>query len=237
MITACGGGAPSGSQSGAPGPGASTPTPTPPPDSGQTPTPTPTPPPGDPMVSPLMVASNWQIGPIIDGHNYSIGMPLSPMQTNDGWAFDFPLNSGSVHYVTYRYGSLAGKTHIVMHYRIEADPSVHFYPVCCPQLGTVGPVVYFQKRGDDWNTDGNRWWATFDAPYPIKPGDYTLDVPLNGAWTSVYTMSASSNPSAFASAKTNADRVGFTFGGGDGYGHGVYADQAARFVLLSFTIE
>ena len=164
-------------------------------------------------------------------------MPLNPTQTSDGWAFNFPLSQGSVNYVTFRYGSLAGKSHIVIHYRIDADPTVKFFPVCCAQLDSIGPTLYFQQTGDNWTTDGMRWWATFASPSPIKPGDYTMDVPLDGAWTSVSTMTAAKNPTEFQSAKQNADRVGFTFGGGDGYGHGVYADGAARFVLISFTIE
>ena len=46
-----------------------------------------------------MVAANWEIGPIINGKNYSVGMPASPTQTSEGWAFDFPLSPGSVHYL------------------------------------------------------------------------------------------------------------------------------------------
>jgi hypothetical protein len=184
-----------------------------------------------------MVASSWEIGPVISGRNYSVGMPLNPTQTSDGWAFDFPLSPNSVHYVTYPFGSLAGKTHIVMHYRVEVDPTVQLFPVCCAQLPSMGPTVYFQEKGDDWNTDGERWWATFNSPFPIQPGEYDMDIPLDGAWTSVLTMTAASNPQQFATAKLNADRVGFTFGGGDGYGHGVYANGTARFVLTSFKIE
>jgi hypothetical protein len=188
------------------------------------------------MVSPLMVAANWEIGPIIKGRNYSTGMPLRPTQVSDGWAFDFPT-WGSVHYVTFPYGSLSGKTHIVIKYRVEADETVQFFPVCCPQLPSQGPTLYFQQRGDDWETDGKRWWATFSTPTPIKAGEFQLDVPLNGPWTSVMTMTAASNPSQFQNAKANAERVGFTFGGGDGYGHGVYVNGPARFVVTSFTIE
>lgn len=184
-----------------------------------------------------MVASNWEIGPVISGKNYSVGMPLRPTQTPEGWAFDFPLAPGSVHYVTSPSGSLAGKTHIILHYRIEAAPSVEFSPVCCADLPAIGPTIYFQEKGDDWNTDGLRWWATFDAPTPMKPGEYQMDIPLDGAWSSVMTMTATGNPQQFASAKANADRVGFTFGGGDGYGHGVYANGAARFVVTLFKIE
>jgi hypothetical protein len=189
------------------------------------------------MISPLMVASNWEIGPIISGTDYSVGMPLNPTQTSDGWAFNFPLAPGSVHYVTYKFGSLAGKTHIVMKYRIEADPSVQFLPTCCPALLGQGPTMYLQEKGDNWNTDGMRWWATFNSPWPIQPGDHELDIPLDGAWTSVFTMTAASDPQQFTSAKLNADRIGFTFGGGDGYGHGTYVTGSARFVVTSFAVE
>jgi hypothetical protein len=189
------------------------------------------------MVSPLMVASNWEIGPIIDGRNYSAGMPLHPTQTPDGWAFDFPLAPGKIGYITYKYGSLAGKSRIVMHYRIEADPDVQFLPPCCPQLLAQGPAGYFQQKGDDWNTDGERWWASFNTPYPMGPGERELILPLDARWTSVFTMSADSDPAQFAKAKQNAERVGFTMGGGDGYGHGTYVTGRARMVVTAFSIE
>jgi len=205
--------------------------------------PTPTPPPSPAAPPPAawsdqtMTAQNWEIGPIINGSNYSVGMPLNPTQTSDGWAFDFPLGPGSVRYLTFPYGSLAGKTRIVMHYRIEADPGVKILPVCCAASPAIGPTLYFQRQSDDWSTDGGRWWATFDTKMPIESGDYDLDIPLNGAWTSVLTMTAQSNPQQFASAKDNAARIGFTLGGGDGYGHGVYATGRARLVVTEFKVE
>ena len=188
-----------------------------------------------------MVASNWEIGPVIDGLNYSTGMPLHPTQTAEGWAFDFPLNTrdgGSVHYITFPYGSLAGKTHIIMKYRIEADQGVEFLPPCCPFSPSIGPTMYFQREADDWNTNGMRWWATFARVSPIQPGEFELDVPLNAEWTSVFAgMSATTDPDKFATAKQKAERVGFTFGGGDGYGHGITVTGPARFVVTSFRIE
>jgi hypothetical protein len=184
-----------------------------------------------------MVAANWEIGPIIGGQNYSIGMPLHPTQTTDGWAFDFPLAGGKVGYITYKYGSLTGKSRIVLKYRIDADSSVQFLPICCPQLLGQGPTMYFQQKGDDWNTDGKRWWATFNAPWPIVAGEHELVIPLDARWTSVINMDAQTNSSEFANAKANAERVGFTYGGGDGYGHGVYATGSARMVVTSFVVE
>jgi len=230
LVASCGGG--SGGRSSSTTPGNTVVTTTSPPPGTTTPPPTSP----APSISPLMIATNWEIGPTIDGRNYSSGMPLHPAQTGDGWAFDFPIE-GSVHYVTYKYGSLAAKTKIVMRYRIEAEPSVQFIPPCCAQLLGVGPTMYFQQKGDDWNADGKRWWATFNAPWPIVSGEHELVIPLDGRWTSVYTMTADANPDKFIAAKNNSERIGFTFGGGDGYGHGVYATGPARFVVTDFRVE
>ena len=189
------------------------------------------------MVSSLMVASNWEIGPIIDGKNYSVGMPERPVQTNDGWAFDFPLAGGHVGYITYPFGSLSGKSRIVMRYRIEADPGVKFLPKCCADLLGQGPTMYFQMANDDWQREGGRWFATFNSPWPIVAGEFELNIPLDGNWTSVYTWAASDHQLEFTQAKAGAGRIGFTFGGGDGYGHGVYATGRARMVVTSFVVE
>lgn len=237
MVIALAGGC--GSSGGTPGGGGAA---TPPTQPSPVPTPLPTPAPSTPSppvtgsADQMMTAQNWEIGPVINGSNYSVGMPLNPVQTPDGWAIDFPLSPASVHYVTFPFGTLAGKTRIVMHYRIEADPGVQIVPVCCATSPAIGPTLYFQQQGDDWNTDGERWWATFDTKFPIEAGTYELDVPLDGAWTSVMTMTAKSDPQQFTTAKNNAARIGFTLGGGDGYGHGVYATGPARLVVTEFKI-
>jgi hypothetical protein len=62
-------------------------------------------------------------------------------------------------------------------------------------------------------------------------------VPLNGNWTAVETSSARTNPEGFRDAVANADQVGFVLGGGDGYGHGVYATGRARLVVTEFRVE
>jgi hypothetical protein len=184
-----------------------------------------------------MTAQNWEIGPLINGKDYSAGMPLHPVQTSDGWAFDIPLGPNSVNYVTFPFGSLTGKKEIVMHYRIEADPGVQIVPVCCSGSPAIGPTMYIQEQGDDWVTDGQRWWATFDTKSPMIGGDFDVTIPLNGAWTSVMTMTAQSNPQQFVTAKDNAGRIGFTLGGGDGFGHGVYATGPARVVVTAFKVD
>ncbi len=184
----------------------------------------------------------WEIGPITPTRNYSVNMPLTPSPHPDGWSFDFPQPdkaAGHVHYVTFKHGPLTGKSRIVMRYRIEADPGVQLYPTNYPGWPSI-LTLYFQRRGDDWTAKGKfeayRWWATFRVQMPITPGTHELSVGLDENWTAVQNSSAVNNPKGFRDAIRDAERVGFTFGGGDGYGHGVFATGRARFVLTSFEV-
>src|SRR4051812_31388127 len=95
-------------------------------------------------------ASAWEIGPIIRGRNYSQGVPLHPSQrANGAWSIDLPPAPGSIHYVTFPYGTLSGKHRIVMRYRIEAAPGVRILPATAPQLPSI-ITLYFQRAGDNW---------------------------------------------------------------------------------------
>ncbi len=200
--------------------------------------------PSNPSANP-MDPSVWEIGPIINGRNYSVGMPLNPSaHPNGGWYFDIPYPTaaeGHAHYVTFPHGTLTGKSRITMRYRLEMDPGVQLVPTK-EQPGVPSILtMYFQRAGDNWSASGEyetyRWWGTFASVTPVKAGEYEISVPLDANWTAIQTSSARSNPTGFSNAKTNADRVGFTLGGGDGYGHGVYATGPARFVVTSFVVE
>ena len=183
----------------------------------------------------------WTIGPIIRGRNYSEGVPLHPARRpNGGWHIDLPPSPGSVHYVTFRHGSLAGKSRIVMRYRIEAAPGVRILPITAPHLPSI-ITLYLQRGGDNWSGKGRfeayRWYATFASQSPITPGEHQIVAPLSGNWTAVRSSSAGSNPAAFRDAIAYADEVGFVLGGGDGYGHGVFATGRARLVVTDFRVE
>jgi hypothetical protein len=186
-------------------------------------------------------ARAWTIGPIINDRNYSQGMPLQPTPRRDGgWHIDLPRAPGSVHYVTFRHGSLAGKRRIVMRYRIEAAPGVRIVPATAPALPSI-MTLYFQRGGDNWSARGRfetyRWYATFASQSPISAGEHEIVAPLDGNWTAVQSSSARSDPRAFRAALAEADQVGFVLGGGDGYGHGVFATGRARLVVTEFRIE
>lgn len=185
--------------------------------------------------------SAWSIGPIIKGRSYSRRMPLHPSPgPGRGWHVEFPQAPGSLHAVTFRHGSLAGKSRIVMRYRVEAAPGVRIVPRTAPHQRSI-ITLYFQRRGDNWSGRGPfetyRWYATFASQSPITPGEYVLVAPLTGNWTAVQTSSARSNPRAFREALANADQVGFVVGGGDGYGHGVFATGPARLIVTDFRVE
>ena len=186
-------------------------------------------------------AASWEIGPIIRGRNYSVGMPLHPAErSGGGFTIELPRSPGSVHYVTFRHGPLTGKRRIVMRYRVEAARGVRIAPPSAPD-GEGIVTLYFQRGGDRWSGRGPfeayRWYATFASVRSIRPGDYTIVAPLNGNWTAVETSSARSAPGDFAEAIANADRVGFVLGGGDGYGHGVFATGPARIMVTEFRVE
>ncbi len=185
-------------------------------------------------------AGEWLIGPIIKGRNYSPGMPLQPTARRDGgFQIDLPQAPSSVHYVTFRHGSLAGKKRIVLRYRLETERGARVVATTDPNSpGIITP--YFQRAGDNWSGrrqfESYRWYATF-ATQTLTPGEHEMVVPLNGNWTAVETSSASSNPAGFRAAIANADQVGFVLGGGDGYGHGVHATGAARIVVTDYRVE
>jgi hypothetical protein len=60
---------------------------------------------------------------------------------------------------------------------------------------------------------------------------------LLGAATAVFNSSARSKVRGFRDALGDADQVGFVLGGGDGYGHGVFATGRARLIVTDFRIE
>lgn len=189
-------------------------------------------------------AGEWEIGPWIRGQNYSVGMPLHPAPTRAGWSFDFPYASradGHVHYVTYDPRSLAGKSQIVVRYRVVAEPGTRFVPQEQPEMpATVS--LFFQRRGDNWSARGRyehfRWYAPRQSVQPLAPGVHTLAVSLDDPqWTSVSGRPASANPQAFRAALSDTWRVGLVFGSSAARGHGVFATAPARFELLDFRIE
>jgi hypothetical protein len=126
-----------------------------------------------------------------------------------------------------------------MRYRIEMAPGTRIAPPSSP----TGPAIitpYFQRAGDTWSGRGRfeayRWYGTF-ATKPMAAGEFEIVAPLSARWTAVQVSNSHSNPVDFREAIEQADQVGFVLGGGDGYGHGVFATGPARLTILEFRVE
>jgi hypothetical protein len=170
----------------------------------------------------------WQVGPVIDGRNHSKGTGIVP---NADGSFSIAINpTAEPHYVTRRHGPLTGKQEIRLRYRVQGE-AIYNPPFC--NLGTV--TIHLQREGDDWQADGYRWWATF-ATRALASGEYEIVAPLNGRWTSIYTANSETHAGLFARALAETERVGFTFGNCDGYGHGANASAPVEFTALSFEV-
>lgn len=186
-------------------------------------------------------ASEWSIGPVIKGRNYSVNMPQTMFETRHGPAFDFPFPNaaaGHVHYVTTPIRSLAGAERITLTYRIDAEPGTAFLQQeAAAEPGTLS--LYIQQRGDSWTRrhPTHRWYSPDSQDVPLRAGTHTVSISLDEPWVAVLGGDAHSKPGAFQRALQEAAVVGFTFGGSAGRGHGVFATKPARFTLLDFRIE
>lgn len=179
----------------------------------------------------------WQVGPILEGRNISEGVQRPVLAAEGGWHIVFPSPPARIAYVTFRHGSLLGKSAIRMSFIVEGHATARLVGKGCDFSRPSSVTLYFQRRGDDMTKDGWRWWATF-ATVPLQEGYFDVVAPLDGAWTSVFTMTKATHPEAFAAAIADADRVGFTFGDCESYGHGAaVVDGEATFRVLEFKVE
>lgn len=187
-------------------------------------------------------ADAWQIGPIIDGRNYSVGMPLRPYEGRDGVSFRIPgptREDGHVHYVTLPVRSLEGARRITLRYRIDAPRGTRFIQQEDPAAGPATLSLYFQRAGDSWRMrhPDYRWYSPTDREMPLSVGVHEVSIGLDENWVAMTGPPAHQNREGFLRAVRDAHRVGFTFGGPGGRGHGVYASAPATFTVLDFEIE
>lgn len=179
--------------------------------------------------------TSWEIGPVIHGRNYSLA-PSRPSNFGNGWGFAIS-RTAQPHYVTFKHGSLRGKKQIRMRFRVEGPAGAIIHGAKCPAGSPSAVTLYFQRAGDNWATDGGRWWASFASASVSGPmGETEIVAPLNGKWTSVLNMTAVNSPYEFAAAKAQADRVGFTFANCEGLGHGARATAPVKFVVTRFQV-
>lgn len=167
------------------------------------------------------------------------GLPEYAEKTPEGWVIDMPTPKQQPHYYTMDAGgTLQGKTKVTLTYRVELADGAKIVPAKDPSAPSL-LTLYLQRHGDDWTAkkETYRWWASFATVQGIQAGTSTVSARFDENWTSVLGTEAKDNPQAFADALRATDRIGFTLGGGDGLGHGVYATGPARIVIVDFKVE
>ena len=190
-----------------------------------------------------MQPSDWEI-------QHSYGMSAHPTAASGGWVFSFPdgrdncvsktdANCPGVHYVTTKYTATMNDT-VVIHIegKIEADPTVvwNYRFEKANKCNTPAIVhVMLQIKNDDLIASDGRYWSNASG-ITLTNGPFNLDISVSeGDWTNV---DGGFNKEGFDRLLKNMGNVGFTFGGGCFFGHGVSVSEGeAKFYLNSFTIE
>jgi hypothetical protein len=189
-----------------------------------------------------MSAEAWSI-------RYSPGMPPHPTpQTSGGWYFDFPMSPNSVHYV-FAAVNMAASSYVEAKILVATTGKPEFVYQLQPDNTCIYPAhvrFLLQEQGDDLSgTNGKqyfRWWSTSVA-YQLAPGQADLRASLSdlGEWVSVLGEKANASAAAttgFRQAITNLANVGFAFGGGCFYGHGVRVSGGdARFAVAKYAVK
>ncbi len=180
---------------------------------------------------------------------YSPGMPAHPSPREmGGWFFDFPSAPGSVHYVT-AAGNMTAAKSVSASIEVTTTGTPTFEYKLEANNTCINPAhvrFLLQEKGDDLSGAGGkqyyRWWS-ISAAYELAFGSATLTAQISdlSQWMSVFGERADASAAAtagFKQAMSNLGAVGFSFGGGCFYGHGVRASGgAARFAVTSYVIE
>ncbi len=183
---------------------------------------------------------NWNI-------TYSEHMPPHPYSGDSGeWFFEFPkMGFGEIDYLTQNVvgGYLQGAG-LLARMSIETSDGAEFDHHTESFNTSTFPahVRFLLQRGTRPTQDpGDRWWSN---PIAIKleRGSFELRVPLSAdQWTNVSGQRGDQSEailSKFRRVLRDPGNIGFTFGGGSFFGHGVRVKNgSARFILHEMTVE
>jgi hypothetical protein len=205
-------------------------------DNGSSPAPTP------PSTGVPMNAQAWSI-------LYSPGMlPHPTPQTGGGWYFDFPTDPNSVHYVLAAV-SIVASSYVDASILVTTTEMPVFVYNLQPDNTCAYPAhvrFLLQEKGDDLSgRNGKQYfrWFSNTAAYQLGPGRADLSASLTdlSQWISVFGEKANASAVAtagFKQAMANLGNVGFAFGGGCFYGHGVrVSGGGAKFAVSSYAVK
>lgn len=174
---------------------------------------------------------------------FSAGVSEHPR--GPGWFFNFPGRTGHVNYVTTRYRGdrpLSGVLRMgIAIQTLSGAPRFNYFaglqPTGCNTPATVRPYFEVNVSNDQFG----RWWSN-PVGIELQQGIFDITVPIEPEnWSSVYGRFGNQGPAAlngFRRATRTVRQVGFTFGGGCFFGHGVRVLKGkARFLLMQYEIN
>lgn len=185
--------------------------------------------------------------------------PGQPNHPGNGWVFAFPQNNSAkcpgsncpaIHYVTTKAvtGKIALGQTLTATFTVTGVASVWNH-ITEKDGNTTGgsPAsvrMFFQQKGDNLTGQGKyayyRWWSN-PISVALAAGTFTITVPLTPAnWSSVFGAEGNASVAAtagFNGAIANLNNLGFTFGGGSFFGHGLnLTSGTATFTLTGYGV-
>ncbi len=187
----------------------------------------------------------WQV-------RYSSGVRLQPLVGMAGWFFDFPADPDTVNYITTVYATplMMGATVIasVQIVTTAGDPVFDYgfgsdNPCVTPATARLYvEQAYAVKHCPSCDATSApptyRWWSN-PAAITLGLGAVSLAVPVDPTqWSDTDGHFGVDALQGFSDAIAHPAAIGFTFGGGCFFGHGVSVlGGSARFVLTGFSIQ
>jgi hypothetical protein len=179
---------------------------------------------------------------------YSPSMPPHPNAVHGAWYFDFPSCRGtnvcSIHYVTVPVNLSASKLvraafqisttgTPTFQYKLQADNT-------CEYPAHVRYIL--QRKGDDLsaNSELYRWFSLSGVKLEQMSADLIVPL-LPEQWVSVFGKRGDYDESTrneFHRTLQSLGNVGFVYGGGCFYGHGVnVTGGSARFIATKYSVK
>jgi hypothetical protein len=175
------------------------------------------------------------------------GMPSRPTNhPQGGWMFAFPkIGEGILSYLTHatvsgrlEASALSARIEIVTEGPVEFD---HYTESHNTSPYPAHARFMIQRKNYLTLDENDRWWSRLIA-VKLEKGMHEMRVPLEPEyWSNVYGKVGNSSAAAlrgFRRALSETDQIGFTFGGGNYYGHGVRVKNGtASFILHEMRVE
>ena len=174
----------------------------------------------------------WDLRTIARGIMKSKGFEKHPAKQGDWIHIHFDAGD-DLHYAVCNPGDrMKGAKGLQLDYRFVFSPGARLYPTNPPgsQNSPTMLTLLLQHEDDNFlanqyknDSEDDRWWGTMDTVNPMEQPEGTIVSMFDERWTATQFSTADDNQEGLRDVIENCGRIGFSLGGGDGYGHGCTA--------------